>query len=492
MFFTVLFLLLLTVGGWAQSIRFSEVYNHPNEGSGILEDIVVMDNGNLMVIGNSLNFNTGLRDAHHLVIDNQGAFVNEVSLETDSFEINPQAIIRSNYSSALYSSGYWCNYLSTSPGPCDFYISKLDESGDTLFTRIIERPDTSDFLLNMVETRPNKIMLIGWTYNDTVDVDADLLFVTVDTLGNELNRIVFGGGGTDFVSDGLVIDSTGDVIMVGFTKSFPTLNSGRSWVLKTDSIGNIKWHRTYSGIGASTANGIRLSRLPDNNVVIAGGKSGNGYLQKIDTMGNEIWAIEYNVGGTQGLWSCAGLADGTIVANGVTDATDGSQAGWFVKTDENGDTLWTRTYNPSDNTDFLRNMLLMPNGDIVMVGFGRGENSTTQDGWILRVDSMGCLQEGCFSVGIDELEQGELSITAYPNPATDAVQFRVGDSSARSSVGMTVRVLDAVGRVLRYTTLTRGTQDDHAVDISALPTGIYFLELTNTEGRKAVRKFVKE
>ena len=94
--------------------------------------------------------------------------------------------------------------------------------------------------------------------------------------------------------------------------------------------------------------------------------------------------------------------------------------------------------------------------------------------------------------GVGITEQEALGFEVYPNPATDVVRFRVLDSSARSSVGMTVGVLDAVGRVLRYTTLTRGTQDDHAVDISALPTGIYFLELTNTEGRKAVRKFVKE
>ena len=95
-------------------------------------------------------------------------------------------------------------------------------------------------------------------------------------------------------------------------------------------------------------------------------------------------------------------------------------------------------------------------------------------------------------------EQEAIGFEVWPNPATDVVRFRVGDPSHSTSSGqaaalrVTVRMLDAVGRVLRYTTLVGGTQDDHTIDISALPTGIYFLELTNTEGKRAVRKFVKE
>ena len=74
-------------------------------------------------------------------------------------------------------------------------MAKLDETGDTLFTNVFERPDTSDFMLDIVQTRPNKLLLMGWTYNDTVQVSsaAQLLFITTDTLGNKLNEVVWGG-----------------------------------------------------------------------------------------------------------------------------------------------------------------------------------------------------------------------------------------------------------------------------------------------------------
>jgi hypothetical protein len=136
----------------------------------------------------------------------------------------------------------------------------------------------------------------------------------------------------------------------------------------------------------------------------------------VDTAGNEIWSKEYEVAGGQGLWGVVGLDNGMIVSCGVTDGASGSQAGWLIKTDANGDTIWTRTFDEGIGTDYLRNMMVMDNGDIVMVGFGRGENSTSQDGWILRVDSMGCVVENCFSVGVDELEVAEPSVSVYPNP----------------------------------------------------------------------------
>ncbi|MCF8277003.1 MAG: T9SS type A sorting domain-containing protein [Flavobacteriales bacterium] len=89
-------------------------------------------------------------------------------------------------------------------------------------------------------------------------------------------------------------------------------------------------------------------------------------------------------------------------------------------------------------------------------------------------------------------EQEALGFELWPNPAKEFVQFRISDSSARSSVGMTLQVMDAVGRVLRYTTLRSGTQDDHTIDLSSLPSGVYFLELKDTEGKRSVSKFVKE
>lgn len=88
-------------------------------------------------------------------------------------------------------------------------------------------------------------------------------------------------------------------------------------------------------------------------------------------------------------------------------------------------------------------------------------------------------------------EQEELGFELWPNPAREFVRFRLSGPSA--SLRVTVRVLDAVGRPsIHHPLVADGTQDDHTIDVSGLPSGMYFLELMDEEGRRAVQRFVKE
>lgn len=96
-------------------------------------------------------------------------------------------------------------------------------------------------------------------------------------------------------------------------------------------------------------------------------------------------------------------------------------------------------------------------------------------------------------------EHEGLGFEVWPNPATDVVRFRILDSHGRSSVGMTVRVLDAIGTELLRQSSPPGKhvvsavegEGSGEVDISTLPTGMYILEVTNAEGRKATERIVK-
>ncbi len=477
----------------AQPIRFSEHYDLNNGAGGFLSGIH-LGNDTLLVVGYSLNLstNSGYDEGHHIVIGSEGELIHEHQLSAQQISYKTNNIIRSSYSDAIFSAGSHCDYNVPSPGYCDFYFARLDETGDTLFTKVLARPDTSDLLLSMVETRPNKIMLIGWTYDDTTDTNADILLITVDTLGNEVNRVVYGGGGTDYIHSGIVINEDGEVLMTGYTASFAGSDND-TWLIKTDSIGNVIWHQTYNHLSSSGGDAASsVSRSNDGNFFLAGGaensSSGNsdGVLMKITPDGDPVWTKKYIPNsGSQSFWSVQVLPNGDIVAVGQTTNTDdGSQAGWLVKTDANGDTLWTRTYNPSDATDLLRNMLVMPNGDIVMVGFGRGENSTTQDGWILRVDSMGCLVEGCFSVGIDDRTIDDERFAIFPNPAENILNI-VSEQAMEE-----VRLYDMQGRTVSSFILLR--QQTLELDVSGLNAGLFILEVLDTEGIRNVRKVIVE
>lgn len=90
-------------------------------------------------------------------------------------------------------------------------------------------------------------------------------------------------------------------------------------------------------------------------------------------------------------------------------------------------------------------------------------------------------------------EEAAIGFDVWPNPATDVVRFRVLDPS--TSLRVTVRVLDAMGREVTpssygHSPLQGG--EPLRLNISGLSKGVYFLELIDGEGRRAVRKFVKE
>lgn len=481
----------------AQSIRYSNFYDSSNQGAEIFKEVVRLDNGSLLVIGGTANaaFYPYIKTIN-VVVNSEGGLESLIERQSATADVISIGVVKSPLTGAIYEAGTLCDYSIESTGDCDFYVAKLNSTGDTLFTSVIERSDTNEYLLDIVQTRPNKLLLIGWTYNDTVAASsaAQLLFITVDTLGNELNRVIWGGSNTDYIHSGLVINEEGEVLMTGGTKSFGGSDYD-TWLVKTDSIGNVLWFQTYNHLSSSGGDaGTCVVPTIDGNFAILGGSANastgtsDGYIMKVNPTGNVIWTKKHvPSNGSQSLWWGEALSDGSIVACGqTTDTEDGSQAGWLVKADANGDTLWTRTFNPSNLIDRLLNMLLMPNGDIVMVGSGRAPGQTIQDGWVLRVDSDGCLVEGC-SVGVEDLEQEEGYFIAYPNPTTSTTTLTW---QGQTHGNFQLSLYDVHGRLLLNETLPTA-QGSKQLDMSTYAKGIYFGRLLFGDEMKAF-KLVKE
>jgi hypothetical protein len=84
-----------------------------------------------------------------------------------------------------------------------------------------------------------------------------------------------------------------------------------------------------------------------------------------------------------------------------------------------------------------------------------------------------------FTDGIDETRA---FATVYPNPTTGLVTINGTDLKQ-------AEVLNTLGQHVATTT---GEGETLQVDISGLPAGVYFVNVTDKDGRKCVRKVVKE
>ena len=80
------------------------------------------------------------------------------------------------------------------------------------------------------------------------------------------------------------------------------------------------------------------------------------------------------------------------------------------------------------------------------------------------------------------LDKDSMSCTLYPNPTTGQIII--------TGVGLkTAEVVNTFGQPMA---MVQGTGETLQIDIANLPAGVYFVNVTDEEGRKCVRKVVKE
>ncbi|MBM3324252.1 MAG: hypothetical protein FJY66_01140 [Calditrichaeota bacterium] len=143
----------------------------------------------------------------------------------------------------------------------------------------------------------------------------------------------------------------GGYVVAGQTTSFGAGNSD-FYLAKTNSSGDTLWTRTYGGSYWDEA--CSVQQTADSGYIVAGWTESFGagssdfYLVKTNSQGDTLWTRTY--GGNNGDWanSVQQTADGGYVVAGYTSSFGaGSHDFYLVRMNSLGDTLWTRTYGGS-------------------------------------------------------------------------------------------------------------------------------------------------
>ncbi len=117
-----------------------------------------------------------------------------------------------------------------------------------------------------------------------------------------------------------------------------------------------EWEKSLGG--SSGDFGGSVQQTTDGGYIVAGSTTSFGagfydiYLIKTDSNGDELWTQTF--GGSSGDYgrSVQQTADGGyIVAGSTTSFGAGSNDVYLIKTDSNGDELWTQTFGGSSNDD---------------------------------------------------------------------------------------------------------------------------------------------
>jgi hypothetical protein len=161
---------------------------------------------------------------------------------------------------------------------------------------------------------------------------------------------------------------------------------GGDGIIKTNSIGDTLWTRTYPGLGASygfpTSDcGFMLSGFTAN----FGAGQLDIYIIKTDSAGNPLWIRTYGTDSTDEGGCVQQTADGgyIIIGNSNSFSVSGERRIYVIKTDVNGDTLWTKMYGLSGNTDMGGGSISQTNDNGYIISGGYWET------YLIKTDSVG-------------------------------------------------------------------------------------------------------
>jgi hypothetical protein len=225
------------------------------------------------------------------------------------------------------------------------YLIKTDSLGDTLWMKTFEEVNGGEGR-SVQQTTDGGYIVAGWIYSYGTGSE-DVYLIKTDSVGDSLWTKTFGGSGGER-SYSVQQTTDGGYIIVGYTDPFRDVHYD-VYLIKTDSLGDTLWTKTYGG----TANeeGKSVQQTTDGGYIIIGYTTSYGagygdvYLIKTDSLGDTLWTKTYGGAGWESSESVQQTTDGGYI---VVGGTDSYGAGWsdvyLIKTDPLGDIICTGTY----------------------------------------------------------------------------------------------------------------------------------------------------
>jgi hypothetical protein len=345
-------------------------------------------------------------------------------------------------------------------------------------------------------------------------------------------------GGVQFIKE-----LAGGDLLAGFT-----MDTAGAVVARLDANGNFLWCRSYMRPGGMIHDCLIES---DSSFIITGFTDSTAannifiplptdfhpelFMMKLNGTGDVQWCKGYD--SAPYLWYTRQWSriERTTDGNYVVLATMGLPGfNWYhrpclMKTDPNGDTLWTRAYGATDYNYYGRGLLVHSDGGCVVSGYVQGDLPDANSGLpcLMKMDSLGHLAcyeqyipiqvfdlfptdssftltsvdgatmqvasvtdtilppivvyDGCtFATGLPPaaLYRLQSKVKVYPNPTTGRITVQFTDPLTAESY---YSVYDTMGRLLYQRPLPQGQQTEE-VDLSRFGQGTYVLKFTSPEG----------
>ena len=245
----------------------------------------------------------------------------------------------------------------------DGFVAKYNSSGSHIWNRTFNGGNNEQFNELIIDSEEN-VFISGFSNDGSSDngfmikYNSDGVYLwnkSIDLFGN--NDYLYG---VDF-------DSSNNIYVSG--ESY----SGSNWdgfVAKYNSSGSHIWNRTFNGGNNDQFAEIKVHN--SNSIIVSGfsndGSSDNFLIVKYDFNGNYLWNKTFDIYGFRDrIFGLSIDSYNNIFLGGSSD--DGSSQGYYIlKLNENGNSLWNFSLNPSNLIDVFNGINLDSNDNLYATG----------------------------------------------------------------------------------------------------------------------------
>jgi len=272
-------------------------------------------------------------------------------------------------------------------GGNNFYIIKTDSLSTVIWSKIYGGA-LDDEIYNIQQTTDGGYIMAGYTKSFGIQY-YDAVLLKTDANGDTLWAKTYGGLGSDY-GNTVIQTKDGGYIMAGYTTDSTSI-----YIVKTDVQGNLLWQKTL-GAGTGITDAYCIKQTTDKGYIITGYGNGFGevngdvFLIKTDSLANPIFTKTYGYKGADwGSFMCETTDGGYVIGGSYsTDSTQTDIDTYIIKTDANGDTLWTRAFGGSGN-DYGQYIQQTTDGGYILSGYTNSFGAGDYDAFLLKVNANG-------------------------------------------------------------------------------------------------------
>ncbi|NCA76837.1 MAG: T9SS type A sorting domain-containing protein [Alphaproteobacteria bacterium] len=311
--------------------------------------------------------------------------------------------------------------------------------------------------------------------------DSKIVALRTTADGTILWSRIFGTAGKRYSGNSVLESPDGGIVILGTVKTGMT-GPEDIFMLKLSATGDSMWTKIYDrsqydigrfilSAGTSGFLAVGHSWIPDGN--------NRFFLVRTDLQGDTLWTREFGLLSPGDVLGATAVADGGYLLAGVNakDSLDESKI-ILYRIDDQGTLLWSKKVG-SYQSEYVFSVTGINDHGFALSGSIWDNNTQTMKLYLLKTDSLG----NYVPSAQPEMTLND-AVQVFPNPATDAVQVFLPENTLRAEL------VSLQGECMAVAEPADPTGRTVIFRISDFASGIYLIRITTTT-TVVSRKIVK-